>query len=335
MNILITTADIDFDTVMYFKDALGDSGKVFASNSIMSSALMKADEYVITPRISDESYINFLIDYCKENNITAIITRHDLDLIVLSKNKDLFKKNGITVIVSDEQVIKTCNDKWSAYQRLSSIGLKQPKTYIDIELLKQDLLSNVISFPLIMKPRWGCGSYSIFQIDDLDELEVLYRKTYRNIFRTFMKYESINAKEQCIIIQEKIDGVECGMDVLNDLNNNYVTTIAKKKLAIRVNTLSAEIVDKMPFENIAKKISENLKHIGNLDVDCFVTETGDIYVIDLNCRFGGQYVFSHFAGTNFPKQIIDWLEGLPTSPDNLKVEIGFRGSRDDSLIVKY
>ena len=108
-------------------------------------------------------------------------------------------------------------------------------------------------------------------------------------------------------------------------------------LVCRVNEITGtvEIVDKKTFESIAKDISSNLKHVGNLDVDCFLTQSGDIYVIDLNCRFGGQYVFSHAAGANFPKQIIDWLNGLPTSPANIEVETGFRGTREDSRIVRY
>lgn len=335
MNVLITTVDQCPDTVVFFKDTVGKNGKVFASNSVMVSVLLKADEYVITPRIVDESYIDFLLEYCKKNDIAAIISRHDLDLQVLSKNKERFKQNGIAVIVSDEQVIKTCNDKWSAHQLLLSIGLKQPRTYIDMELLKQDLRSNIVSFPLIMKPRWGVGSFFLSQIDDFDELDVLYRKTHRNIFKTYMRYESAVAEDRCIIVQEKIDGDEFGMDILNDLNGNYVTTVAKKKLVMRVNTLAAEIVDSKPFENVAKTISTNLKHVGNMDVDCFLNGSGEIFVIDLNCRFGGQYVFSHAAGANFPKQIIDWLTGLPTSVKNIQVETGFKGERDDSHIVRY
>ena len=335
MNIIITTADRDFELIACFKDALKGNGKVFASNGVMVSALVKADEYVITPMINDDSYIDFLLKYCKTNNITAIISRHELDLLVLSKNKERFKKNGITVIVSDEKAIETCNDKWSAHQFLASLGLKQPKTYIDMELLKQDLLSNAVSFPMIMKPRWGVGSFGLSQIENLDELDVLYRKTFRSIFTTYLKHESSTAEDRCIIVQEKINGVEYGLDVLNDLNGKYVTTIAKRKLAMRGHTMAAETVDSKPFESVAKAISSNLKHAGNLDVDCFLSDSGDIHVIDLNCRFGGQYIFAHTAGANFPKQIIEWIMGLPTSTENLHVETGVRQGRDDSYLIRY
>ncbi len=335
LNILITSIGRGTDMVVIFKNALGENGKVFVSNSVMTSAMLKADGYVISPLIIDETYVDFLLDYCKANDINAIISWFDLDLVVLSKNKKRFEKNNITVLVSDEQAIKTCNDKWNAHQFLASLGLKQPKTYIDLDLLKQDLRMNVISFPVIMKPRWGSGSVGLFQIDDFDELDVLYRKTHKIIFSSVVKYESAVDTNQCIVIQEKLNGSEHGLDIFNDLNGNYVTTIAKKKLLMHGNTQIAQIVDSKPFEDIAKIISTNLKHIGNLDIDCFLTEQGDIYVIDLNCRFGGQYVFDHMAGADFPKQIIDWLLGLPTSPENINVEIGARGCKEDPLAVRF
>jgi carbamoyl-phosphate synthase large subunit len=113
----------------------------------------------------------------------------------------------------------------------------------------------------------------------------------------------------CIIIQSKIIGNEYGLDILNDLEGNYVTTIAKHKIAMCAGeTDVAEIVNNTPFTNLAKSLSTNLKHIGNLDVDCFVCENGDIIILELNCRFGGQYPFSHIAGVDFPKQIIEWIK---------------------------
>jgi carbamoyl-phosphate synthase large subunit len=335
LNILITSIGRGTDMVVIFQNALGGNGKVFVSNSVMTSAMLKADGYAITPLIIDETYVDFLLNYCNANDISAIISWFDLDLVVLSKNKERFEKNNITVLVSDEQAIKTCNDKWSAHRFLASIGLKQPKTYIDLELLKQDLRADAVSFPVMMKPRWGSGSVGLFQIDDFDELDVLYRKTHKIIFNSVVKYESSADTNQSIIIQEKLTGTEHGLDIFNDLNGNYVTTVAKKKLLIQGSTQVAQIVDSKPFEDIAKTISTNLKHIGNLDLDCFLTEQGDIYVIDLNCRFGGQYVFDHMAGADFPKQIIDWLLGLPASPGNINVEIGARGCKEDSPAVRF
>lgn len=51
--------------------------------------------------IYDENYIPFLLKYCRENNITALISLFDIDIPVLSKNKKLFAEIGTKIIIAD------------------------------------------------------------------------------------------------------------------------------------------------------------------------------------------------------------------------------------------
>jgi len=90
----------------------------------------------------------------------------------------------------------------------------------------------------------------------------------------------------------------------------------------------AEIVENDDFLSIAKNISQNLRHIANLDVDCFKLKDGSVIVLEMNCRFGGQYPFSHIAGVNFPKQIIEWIEGKPTNFQLITPKVGIRSCKD-------
>lgn len=313
MNILLTSAGRRTYMVEYFKQALNGNGRVFASNSILTYTLEQADEYTITPNIYDDNYITFLLDYCKKKNIRAIISLFDIDLPVLAKNKVLFDKEGIKLVVSDYDVTQICNDKWATYNFLTSIGIKQTPSFITLEDTEKSISEGRITYPLFIKPRWGMGSIGIYKVENDEEMNVLYKKLHREIFDTYLRYESSVDEESCIIIQQAIKGQEYGIEVLNDLDGNYVATFAKKKVAMRSGeTDVAETVDPLPFESIGKRISANLKHIANLDVDCFVSENGDVYVLEMNCRFGGQYPFTHNAGVNIPLQIIKWLEGQPT-----------------------
>ena len=52
------------------------------------------------------------------------------------------------------------------------------------------------------------------------------------------------------------------------------------------------------FTEIAKKISNHLKHIGILDID-FLFNGSKILILDLNARIGGGYPFTHEAGFNY------------------------------------
>lgn len=313
MNILLTSAGRRTYLINYFKEALAGTGKVFASNSILTYCLEQADDYVLTPNIYDDGYITFLLDFCKKKNIQVIISLFDIDLPVLAKNKDVFKQAGIDLIVSDYNVTTICNDKWLTYEFLVKIGIRQTPSFINLDEAKKAIAEGVVSYPLFIKPRWGMGSIGIYKVENEEELNVLYKKLHREIFNTYLKYESSMDVDSCIIIQQAIKGQEYGIEVLNDLKGNYVTTFAKKKVAMRSGeTDIAETVNPAQFEGIGRLISKNLKHIANLDVDCFVKDNGDIYVLEMNCRFGGQYPFTHNAGVNVPLQIIKWLRGEPT-----------------------
>lgn len=334
MNILLTSAGRRTYMIEYFKTVLGGKGKVYASNSTFTYTLTKADEYVITPGIYDSEYINFLLSYCKKNSICAVISLFDIDLPVLAKNKEIFKNNGIELIISDYKVTSICNDKWKTYGFLVSIGIKQPRSFIKLTDAKKAIVDNVVSYPLFIKPRWGMGSIGIYKVETDEELDILYKKLHREIFNTYLKYESLLDVDSCIIIQESIKGQEYGIEVLNDLDGNYVTTFAKKKIAMRAGETDVAItVESEPFTAIGKKISQELKHVAILDVDCFVTEKEEIYVLEMNCRFGGQYPFTHLSGVNVPKQIIEWLNGDGTNMSILEQTNGVRGCKELNAVV--
>lgn len=337
MNILLTSAGRRTYLVNYFKQALKGTGIVHASNSILTYTLLQADKYVITPNIYDENYIDFLIKYCNKENITVIISLFDIDLPILAKHKQLFKDNNINIIVSDKDVTSICNDKWATYKFLNDIGINQPKTYIAYNDAKTAIEKREISFPVILKPRWGMGSIGIYEVEDLDELFIFYKKLSRDIFKSYLKFESNTNKNACVIIQEKINGQEYGLEILNDLEGNYVNTIAKKKIAMRSGeTDIAEIVNNSIFTTTAINISKHLKHIAILDVDCFTTPENQIYVLEMNCRFGGQYPFSHLAGANIPKQIIKWIMGKPTDISLIQAKEGIIGCKDIlPVIIEY
>lgn len=328
MNILLTSVGRRTYMVNYFKEALQGNGLVHAANSVETYAMKIADKSILTPLIYDNNYIEFLLEYCLKNSIKAVISLFDIDLPVLAKNKKKFADNGITVIVSDLEFIQICNDKWLTYNFLIKNGFNTPASFLTIEEVLMAIRNDSINYPLIIKPRWGMGSIGIFQVDNQEELEILYKKTQKSIDESYLKYESQQAPEKSIIIQEKMAGDEYGLDIFNNLNGEFLACVAKKKLAMRAGeTDIAEIVENKKLFEIGKKISQLSKHIGNLDVDCFWVDN-EFYILEMNCRFGGQYPFSHLAGVNFPKALIKMLLHEKIDNQILRVKTGTIGMKD-------
>ena len=329
LNVLLTSVGRRTYMVDYFRFALHGEGKVYASNSIMTYSMTHADDVLITPVIYDEKYISVLLDFCLKKEVVAIISLFDIDLPILARHRTVFENKGIRLIVSSTEVTEICNDKWKTFLFLKNNSILHPRSYITKEDVKKALYEKELFFPVVLKPRWGMGSIGIFIADNFSELEVFYEKLRKTIFNTYLRYESEADKDRCIIIQEKIDGQEYGLDVLNDLNGKYVTVIAKKKVAMRAGeTDIAEIVDAAPYEDLARRVSTRLQHIANLDVDVFMRPNGELYVLEMNCRFGGQYPFSHLAGVDFPRQIVEWLKGKETNMKILTPKIGVRSCKD-------
>lgn len=334
LNLLFTSVGRRSYLVEYFRAALGGKGKIHVANSSdKSPAFLVADEAVVTPLIYDANYIPFLLDYCKKNEIHAIISLFDIDLPILSQNKEKFAEIGTKVIVSDPEVIHRCNDKWLTFCALNENGFRTPATFLHTADALNAVKDGSISFPLMVKPRWGMGSIGVFEAENEEELLVFYKKVKNVAMRTYLKYESEQTLDDCVLIQEKIDGQEYGLDIINNLNAEYMTTICKMKYAMRSGETDCAItVDDPALRETGKALSAYMKHIGNLDVDVF--KAGDtIYVLEMNARFGGGYPFSHAAGVNLPLAIVQWLRGQEADAATLVPKYNVIAQKDIKMTI--
>lgn len=333
MNILLSSAGRRGYIVDYFKKALNGEGLVHASNSQFSTALLHADKYTITPLIYDEGYIDFLVNYAKKNDIKAIISLFDIDLPVLARSKEKMRQHGIEVIVSDYNVTQICNDKWKTYTFLRQNDIASPRTLISLNDVLIALDKGDIRFPLVMKPRWGMGSIGFFVAERLSELEIIYAKVQSAINTTYLKFESEVDIDHAVVIQEKLCGQEYGLDVINDLSSRYVASLVNRKTALRYgDTDSAVTVKNDAICELGMKLSSILKHVANLNVDCFQVDNV-VYVLEMNCRIGGGYTFSHLAGADLPLAIIKWLRGQVPEKELFEIEYGVEGAKDITPIV--
>ncbi|WP_276930294.1 ATP-grasp domain-containing protein [Faecalibaculum rodentium] len=328
MNILLTSVGRRAYMVKYFKEAVGDYGKVHVCNSDKNSiAFRYADEHIISPLIYDEKYIPFILDYCQENSIDIVVSLFDIDLLVLAQHKNQFEELGIHLIVSDIDIIEICNDKWKTFKFLEDNGFKTPKTYLKLDDITNAISHKELSYPVVVKPRYGCGSISISLAYNEDDLKYLTRKVNKDIEKTYLKFESAITEEK-VIYQEYLMGQEFGADIINDLQGKTQNVILREKIAMRSGeTDIAKLVDIPIVNETLYRLGNILKHIANMDCDIFLVD-GKPYVLEMNARFGGGYPFSHLAGCNLPKAIVDWANGKEVDNDVISAKTGITGYKE-------
>lgn len=312
MNVLLTSVGRRGYLVEYFRDAVKPCGNVIAANSeTLTSGMIAADKAYHVPQVDSDDYIPAILDICHNENVGLVVSLFDIDLPYLAKARNQFIEAGIELAVSDPWVIDIANDKWKTWEFLTANGIASPRTFLDIISVRSSIRSATLSYPLIIKPRWGMGSLSVFRADNEEELEFFYSYARRQIEKSYLNILSGDQLEHSIVVQEFVAGNEYGLDVFNDLSGGHLQTISKQKLAMRSGeTDMAKVIDDPKLTILGEKLASLLKHRGNIDVDVLENEDGELFVLEMNARFGGGYPFSHLAGADFPLALVDMAVGI-------------------------
>lgn len=322
MNILFSCSGRRNYLLQYFRSTLAGKGKVFATDSsLIAPAMAEADQAFLVPSVDASNYLETLLKICKDNKVKMVISLNDHELPILAAAKNRFLEIGTTVIISDLSVIELCFDKAQTTSFAEKLGVKTPLTFTTLDSAIQAIKKGTLKFPLFIKPRWGSGSAGIERVESLEELMLTWKLNTIKLARLGLRMQDSNEDESGLLIQQALPGCEYGVDIVNDLEGNYQATFVKKKLSMRAGeTDKAKTVNLPILENIGQKISAALRHIGNLDCDFFV-DGDDIYLLEMNPRFGGGYPFSAEANVDLPTALISWVAG--EEPDSSWKDIRF------------
>ena len=101
VNILILSAGTRNKVVQYFRRAFGPEGRVIATDmQAVAPAIYEADAYYLVPRISDPKYLDIVLDICRREKISGVLSLIDPELSLLAENRTRFEELGVTVIGS-------------------------------------------------------------------------------------------------------------------------------------------------------------------------------------------------------------------------------------------
>ncbi len=284
----------------FFRDCIGDDSWIMGADcNLLSPALYVADQFEILPKKLDEHYGKELLKICIENEIDLLVPLSDMELPLLSRLVSTFSAEGVTLLLSDRQIIDICFDKWKTYELLSANGIPVPRTFDCLDSAIKALDASHLELPIVIKPKTGSASRGIHYPESIEQLRML------------MKPDSI--------IQEFVHGPEWGLDILLDLDGKFIAAFPRKKLAMRAGETDKAIALEEPeLQAIGKKIGELLGSLGArgpLDVDLIIDGNDNPKVLEVNPRFGGGYPCAHFAGANYPALIMDMVAGKVAVPD--------------------
>nr|WP_317426544.1 ATP-grasp domain-containing protein [Ruminococcus bromii] len=297
INILILSAGTRNKIVQYFKKTLGENGKVIATDmSTIAPAIYEADKYYIVPRITEPGYIDIILDICKKENISGVLSLIDPELSLLAENEEKFKNIGTTVIGSSYELCERALDKMQMFQWLRSHGYNCAKSYVDKNEFFANVKTGKANYPVFVKPVRGSASIAISKVFDNETVDLLFDHSDN------------------LMIQEYLDGQEIGADCYIDLlSGELVSVFTKKKIVMRAGETdkSVSFKDEKLFELIKKFVNESGWR-GQIDIDIFEIN-GEYHISEVNPRFGGGYPHAYECGADHMKLIVNNLNGIVNS----------------------
>lgn len=294
MNILILSCGTRNKVVQYFRKAFAGIGNVIATDmSPYAPALFEADKYYIVPRITAPEYMDVILNICRKEQISGVLSLIDPELSLLAANKERFALCGVQIIGSDYDCCERALDKMQMYRWCTEHGYRCARSYTDKEAFYADVEAGRITYPVFVKPVRGSASISISKACDRETVEFLF------------------SQAEGLMIQEFLNGQEIGADVYIDLLSGQVVSVfTKKKLLMRAGETDKAVSfkDEELFELIRRFALES-GYRGQIDIDLFQVD-GAYYISEVNPRFGGGYPHAYACGCDHMELIKNNLRGI-------------------------
>lgn len=268
---------------------------------VLGTGLYAASNSYVIPYANDSNYIHELLRICKKEKIDLLFPGMDVELMPLSRNRELFEDNGIKVIVSSPEVIELSDDKLSLYNSLINKGINIPRTQ---EAIKFEPSSD--SFPFIIKPRKGGA-----------------RSKNVKIIKNYDEWTSIKVDLAEYIVMDYIEGDEytCGSVNLDGICRGI---IIMRRVLRDGDTYKCFVEKNQVIEQHVRKLLEVIQPYGACNVQLRLKD--DVpNIFEINARCSGTTAARTLCGFNEPLMVADYvLKGIDP---NFKIK--------ESTVLRY
>ena len=277
MNVLVTSISKKTPLLCEVRNALSridKNGKLFGADADSNCiGHYFCDSFWLVPALDRLTFSEFS-DFCQVNKISAIIPTRDGELTRFAKWSEKFEKLGISIMVSEPEVIAICLDKLNFYQTLKDVpGLKLCPTSTDINQLQEGAAKFVV------KERFGSAS----------------EKIAINVTR--QKALDLAGNLENPIFQSFIEGQEYSIDLYRTRQGCIPGVVVRSRdLIVAGESQISTTVENNKIEQMCLRAADIMNLQGHVIFQGIIDRDGDFHIIECNPRFGGASTLSVAAG---------------------------------------
>lgn len=262
-------------------------------NQIATS--LDVDEYHVFPYASQESYLGFVLEFCRQHKVDYYYAVLDIEVVKISKERDEFEKIGTKLCMANYEYCSICHFKNSFNEWIRE---NIPQIYIRT----YQIFDEIKEFPVFVKPVEGVASTGCKPVHTMEALK---------------ESVSLDSFNKDVIVQELIKGDIITVDLIRNRKTGQKTQVQRKELLRNANGcgIAVEIVRYPLLEEICNTLMEklDLDGVSNAEFFCMEREgeNSQFKIIEINPRFSAGSRYTCMAGINTvlnAKRIADGLE---------------------------
>ena len=291
-HILFTGVGRRIELLQAFRNAalvLDKKIKIYGADMAGTApALAYCDHTRRVVAIKDPTYIDSLLELCRQDQIDLLIPTIDTDLLILSENRDRFEEIGTRVLIAAPDKIRICRDKNLTSQFFVDCGLKAPMPVNDWREYEG-------GYPAFIKPKDGSSSIDAYRADNAKELEVYAGQV------------------EDYVVQPFVEGREYTIDIFCDWDGKPISIVPRERLQVRAGeVLKTKITMDPVMIRETETLCEAFRPRGPMTVQLIRdAQTGENYYIEINPRFGGGSPLSMKAGARSAEAALKLIGGEP------------------------
>lgn len=240
---------------------------------------------------NEEKFIEYLLDYVKQNKFEMIFPVSDATVMPIVRNKEEFSRYTI-VPYPDYDILNKAEDKAETLKLALAGNIACPRTYFITSREKILELKDTFEYPLVIKPRISYGSRGISLCRSPGEL--------------IKKYDRVCSQYDRPLIQEYVpNGGQLGVYALLNFDSELRAVSVQKRL--RCYPVSGgpstfrETIDDPELVETAYRLLKALRWRGIAMVEFRVDPRDGLpKLMEINPRFWGSLQLSILSGIDFP-----------------------------------
>lgn len=264
------------------------------------------EKFEILPMANEDIFIEKLLNLCKRYNIDVVFPLVTRELFKLSKHKELFKKEGVKVVVSNYENLKIANDKSALCIHLEQKGIMTPdfKVVNTIEELKKAFTYlGYPKKPVCIKPSVSNGSRGVRIIDGrIDEYDLLFNYKPNSLYMTYEKLFSILEDKEFpeLLVSEYLPGEEYTIDTIVQKGEVKVVLPRKRTKMNGGISVAGRFEENVEIINYCTKIINSLDLEGPIGLQVKKSVEGKYKILEINPRIQGTSIAALGTGVNLP-----------------------------------